>query len=69
MLDLQEAQQKILTAVDVQQNVESVPLSQSRGRILAEAVFAPVAVPPHKNSAMDGYAIAADSSIRSRMCL
>jgi molybdopterin molybdotransferase len=37
--------------------VEPVPLAQALGRVLAEDVIAPFAVPPHANSAVDGYAL------------
>ena len=36
---------------------EDVPLRQALGRILAEDVAAPRNVPPHDNSAVDGYAV------------
>jgi molybdopterin molybdotransferase len=36
---------------------ESVPLMQAHGRILAQDVVSPISVPPHDNSAMDGYAL------------
>ena len=35
---------------------ETVPLMQAHGRILACDVVSPISVPPHDNSAMDGYA-------------
>ena len=35
---------------------ESVPLTRADGRILAEDLVSPIAVPAHDNSAMDGYA-------------
>ena len=35
---------------------ESVPLMDARERILAEDLISPIDVPPHDNSAMDGYA-------------
>ena len=35
---------------------EWVPLTQADGRILAEDLVSPIAVPAHDNSAMDGYA-------------
>ncbi len=38
---------------------EQVPISRSRGRILAEALESAVDVPPFVNSAMDGYAVQA----------
>jgi molybdopterin molybdotransferase len=37
---------------------ETLPLSQCRGRVLAQSVRAQSAVPPFDNAAMDGYAIA-----------
>lgn len=37
---------------------ENLPLLDSLGRVLAEAVVSPANVPNHDNSAMDGYAIA-----------
>lgn len=37
--------------------VEAVALKDGLGRILAEDVIAPFAVPPHANSAVDGYAV------------
>ena len=36
---------------------ENVPLMQAHGRILAQDVVSPISVPPHDNSAMDGYAL------------
>ena len=36
---------------------ETVPLMQAHGRILAHDVISPISVPPHDNSAMDGYAL------------
>ncbi len=38
---------------------EEVPLSQAYGRLLAEAVIAPMSLPPWANSAMDGFAVRA----------
>ena len=39
------------------QEHEIVPLMQAHGRILAQDVVSPISVPPHDNSAMDGYAL------------
>ena len=39
--------------------VERVPLGRARGRVLAEALVAGIALPPFDNSAMDGYAVRA----------
>lgn len=35
---------------------EAVPVLQSLGRVLAQDVISPISVPPHDNSAMDGFA-------------
>jgi len=37
--------------------IENVPLTAALGRVLAEDIVAPRDVPPHDNSAVDGYAI------------
>lgn len=36
---------------------EAVPLSEANGRVVAEPVLAPIPVPMHTNSAVDGYAV------------
>ena len=36
--------------------VERVPLFSALGRVLAEDIVSPISVPPHDNSAMDGFA-------------
>jgi molybdopterin molybdotransferase len=46
-------------AADVALGSESVALAQAAGRVLAEAVVAPFAVPGFANAAMDGYALRA----------
>ena len=38
-------------------DVTTVPLRAAVGRILAEDIVSPVDVPPHANSAVDGYAV------------
>ena len=40
------------------QAVEAVPLFQALGRVLAQDIVSPLNVPPHDNSAMDGFAFA-----------
>jgi molybdopterin molybdotransferase len=43
--------------------IERVPIARAAGRVLAEDVVAPIALPSFDNSAMDGYALrAADAS-------
>jgi len=58
---------KIILAGITPVSAETVPLSRSAGRVLAEPVAAQVDVPPFANSAMDGYALrAADSQTAAR---
>jgi molybdopterin molybdotransferase len=45
-----------LTATAVVTQRESVSLLDALGRVLAEDIVSPISVPPHDNSAMDGYA-------------
>ena len=37
---------------------EEVGIFEALGRVLAQDVISPISVPPHDNSAMDGYAFA-----------
>ncbi|SDX48570.1 molybdopterin molybdotransferase [Variovorax sp. YR634] len=45
-----------LTATAAVTQRESVSLLDALGRVLAEDIVSPISVPPHDNSAMDGYA-------------
>jgi molybdopterin molybdotransferase len=45
------------TVIVTQDHLENLPLSQGLGRILAKDVTSPLDVPPHDNSAVDGYAL------------
>jgi len=38
------------------QDTQTIALMQAHGRILAQDVMSPISVPPHDNSAMDGFA-------------
>lgn len=42
-------------------DVERVPLADAAGRLLAETVIAPRAIPAHDNAAVDGYAFSSSS--------
>ena len=61
------ALQRIADAVRPLHHVESVAIRGALGRVLANDVSAPFDVPPHRNSARDGYALSAltdaDSSL------
>lgn len=58
MLTIDEALERLITAAreQVRPEVEACELPLALGRILAEDITSPVAVPPRDNSAMDGYA-------------
>lgn len=56
MLPLAEAQRRVLAAL-TPLPPETVPLQEAAGRILREAVKAPLDLPRFDNSAMDGYAV------------
>ena len=60
-LSVDLAIEKILQTITplADENYELVSLRQSLDRVLAQAIIAPINVPPHNNSAMDGYALSA----------
>ena len=63
-LPFDEAQARLLAAVVAPGTVESCPLADAAGRVLAESINARLDLPPADNSAMDGYAVRhADVSI------
>ena len=55
-LSVAQAREAILAAVRPVDGVETVALAQALGRVLAADLVSPMDVPPHDNSAMDGYA-------------
>ena len=58
LLSLDEALRLLRDQIQSINAIETVNLNQAFGRILARAPLAPMALPQHRNSAMDGYAIA-----------
>ncbi len=59
MIEVREAQDRILAGVAWLPATE-VALREARGRVLAESAIAPLDIPAHTNSAMDGYAVRAE---------
>jgi molybdopterin molybdotransferase len=59
LLSVAQARARILDAVAPVRTAETLPLREALGRVLAGAVVAPLDVPSHTNSAMDGYAVRA----------
>ena len=60
LMSLDDALALIEERTTVVAGVEAIALRDALGRILAEDLVAPFAVPPHANSAVDGYAIRFD---------
>jgi molybdopterin molybdotransferase len=59
-LSEEQARERILAASAAVGETQRLPLLQTLGRVLAVSVEAPFDVPPHRNSAMDGYALRAE---------
>jgi molybdopterin molybdotransferase len=56
-LEFDDARTRLLSAARRVKGEDRVSLADAVGRVLAEPVVSPVAVPPLDNSAMDGYAL------------
>ena len=56
-LPVAQAQEFIARLVPRVQAVEQLAIRSALGRVLAQDVISPIAVPAHDNSAMDGYAL------------
>src|SRR3989304_974471 len=63
MISIDEAQRIVLGSVSPLPP-ERVTLIEALGCVLAEAVVAKIPLPPFDNSAMDGYAVAAETPPR-----
>jgi molybdopterin molybdotransferase len=61
MLSVEEALERVLGFFHTLE-AERVPILETLGRVLAEDVHADVDIPPHANSAMDGYAVLAQDT-------
>jgi molybdopterin molybdotransferase len=57
LLPLEEARARIAELHDCVAGVALLPLAEAVGRVLAADVHAAIDVPPHTNSAVDGYAL------------
>jgi molybdopterin molybdotransferase len=62
MLSVEEAQERVLGVFEVLEP-EQVPILEALGRVLAEDIYADMDIPPHTNSAMDGYAVRAADTV------
>jgi len=61
MISVEEALEKVLSYVDVLEP-EDEPILDSLGLVLADDVYSDIDIPPLDNSAMDGYAVQAEST-------
>ncbi|GLR11278.1 molybdopterin molybdenumtransferase MoeA [Chitinimonas prasina] len=57
LMTFDEALARLLASAQADTRQQSLPLSECDGRVLAQDVIAPLAVPGFDNSAMDGYAL------------
>lgn len=57
-LSVEQALTRILAAIEPVKKTEATALNEALGRVIAVPVHAPIQVPGHHNSAMDGYALA-----------
>lgn len=57
MKTFDEALHFLLSQVTPLERVETIPIHQALGRVLATPIVSSINVPPHKNSNMDGYAL------------
>ena len=57
MISVDKAKEIILKSISVTDETETIPFSESYGRILAQGIISGLNVPQIDNSAMDGYAI------------
>ena len=57
LISLEKAISTLFESLPRIEEIESAPLEECGGRVLAEDFIAPMNVPPHTNSAMDGFAL------------
>ena len=61
LMPFEQALETMLDAIVPITDVENINLADCLGRVLATDIASPINVPPHNNSAMDGYAFAQSS--------
>ena len=57
LLPIDEVERILIERVMPVAEIETVPLGQAQGRVMAENVVTPISLPPFDNSAVDGYAV------------
>jgi molybdopterin molybdotransferase len=58
LMPFEQALETMLAAITPITDIENISLAASLGRVLSTDITSPINVPPHNNSAMDGYAFA-----------
>tara|TARA_B110000879_G_scaffold207888_1_gene292444 strand:+ start:4133 stop:5368 length:1236 start_codon:yes stop_codon:yes gene_type:complete len=66
LLPFEQALADMLAQVTPISDVISLPIDQALSYVLCQDIYSPLNVPPHDNSAMDGYAFAINSFLNSR---
>src|SRR4029079_15066788 len=66
LLTVEEARERVFAAIAGPTESEVAWLSEGLGRVAAEHITSPIALPPWDNSAMDGYAIRAADTAAAR---
>lgn len=61
LVPIAEAEQRVLDHVTQISDTEVLSLTRALGRVLARPIVSPINIPPHANSAMDGFAVAGTS--------
>jgi molybdopterin molybdotransferase len=59
-LTVAQARERIAAGITPLQGRQHLAIRSALGRVLAEEIISPINVPPHNNSAMDGYAVLGD---------
>lgn len=67
LMSVEEAQALLLARVPPLAGEDAVPLAAARGRVLAQALVAPVPLPPFFNAAVDGWAFRHDDLAEGAM--
>ena len=62
ILSVEEARARVLARIRPLE-AESIPITEALGRVLAEEIVADYDIPPHANTAMDGYAVRAADTV------
>ncbi len=69
LLPFEQAMENMLALITPVTDIESVNITEALNRVLAQDITSPINVPPHNNSAMDGYAFAAKDLTDSNLTL